>query len=128
MDPDFADFLLDESHLDLRQKKIDDAEFLEGLKITNDEEEEFLLTVDFEPSETRAKNFDENSFDIPFEITAEELDLLEAQEKTLSKASEAKASHTPKKQTNRRKSSITGGNKENFAQVGNAEVEKLKAD
>lgn len=130
MDPDFADFLLDESHFDLKQKHVDDAEFLEGLKITDNDEEEFLLTVDFEP-ETRQKMQDDVDFDIPFEITSEDLELLEAQEKEISKSNDAKSSNTPKKQTSRRISSTTGY-KENINSTKNVtnvnEIEKLKVD
>lgn len=127
MDPDFADFLLDEYHLDLKQKKVDDADFLEGLKITDNDEEEFLLSVDFEPDTRQLKmQEDDVDFDIPFEITSEDLDLLEAQEKKLIKVIDSKADNTLKRQSTRRISSTTG-NKENTLTNG-AEVEKLKVD
>lgn len=130
MDSDFADFFLDEDYFDLKQKPVDDAEFLEGLKITDNDEEEFLLTVDFEP-EPRQKIQDDVEFDIPFEITAEDLELLEAQEKEISKSSDIKIVNTPKKQTGRRLSSTTG-NKENVNNAKNTsnanEIDKLKVD
>jgi hypothetical protein len=131
MDSDFADFFLDEdSYFDLKQKPVDDAEFLEGLKIIDNDEEEFLLTVDFEP-EPRQKMQDDADFDIPFEITAEDLELLEAQEKEISKSHDAKNSNTPKKQTGRRNCSTTGY-KENINGAKSVtivnEIEKLKVD
>lgn len=134
MDPDFADFLLDESHLDLKQKQVEDVAFFEKLQITDNDEEEFLLSVDFEP-ETRQKRDEEVDFDIPFEITSEDLDLLEAQEKEILKNNIAAKGglNTPKKQTGRRISSTTG-NKENHSPStlgkGNnsQEIIKLKSD
>lgn len=128
MDPDFADFLLDEYHLDLKQKKVDDADFLEGLKITDNDEEEFLLTVDFEPDTRQQKmQNDDVDFDTPFEITSEDLDLLEAQEKKLIKVNDSKVDVTPKRLSNLKRISSTTGNKENIVQNG-VEVEKLKVD
>lgn len=132
MDSDFADFLLDESQINLQQKKVDDADFLEGLKIIDSDEEEFLLTVDFEP-EARQKMDEDVDFDIPFEITSEDLALLEAHEKEILKNNEVKASNTPKKQSARRISSTTGNNKENTSTSGTNvasthEINKLKVD
>ena len=129
MDPDFADFLLDESHFELQQKRVDDAEFLEGLKITDNDEEEFLLTVDFEP-ETRQKMQEDADFDIPFEITSDDLELLEAQEKEITKTNDtSKALNTPKKQSARRISSTTGNKENNLKNTTNShEIEKLKVD
>ena len=132
MDPDFADFLLDESHFDLKQKQVDDADFLEGLTITDNDEEEFLLMVDFEP-ETRLKMEEEADFDIPFEITSEDLDLLEAQEKEINKATtESKGLNTPKKQMHRRISSTTGNKDTNSPSLLTSdsahEINKLKVD
>ena len=128
MDSDFADFLLDESHVDLQQKKVEDADFLDGLKIIDSDEEEFLLTVDFD-SEGRQKMEEDVDFDIPFEITSEDLALLEAQEKEILKNNEVKASNTPKKQSTRR---VSTGNKENTStintNVSTHEVNKLKVD
>lgn len=131
MDPDFADFLLDESHFDLQQKKVDDAVFLEGLKLIDSDEEEFLLTVDFEP-EKRQKMEDDVDFEIPFEITSADLALLEAQEKEILKKDEVKNSETSKKQSIRR-ASLTTGNKENsstgsFNGASSHEINKLKVD
>lgn len=122
MDPDFADFLLDESHFDLKQKHVDDAEFFEGLKLSDDEEEKFFLTVDFEP-EFRPKFEDSNDFDIPFEITSEDLDLIEAQEKTILRNS----TEIPKK-TNQKRVNSESGEKEIESIAGTHEVNKLKAD
>lgn len=134
MDSDFADFLLDESEFNLHQKKVDDADFLEGLKIFDSDEEEFLLTDDFEPE--AGQNIEENvDFDIPFEITSEDLALLEAQEKEILKNNEIKASSKPppKKQIGRRTSLIATSNKENSStSSANAEstheINQLKVD
>lgn len=127
MDSDFADFVLDESQFDLQQNKVDDADFLEGLKIIDSDEEEFLLTVDFEP-EARQKMDESVDFDIPFEITSEDLALLEAQEKEILKKNEMKT-----KKQNTRRVSLTASNKENSS-TSNAnaesthEINKLKVD
>lgn len=123
MDADFADFLLDESHLDLNQKRIDDADFLEGLKISDDDEETFFLTVDFD-SEEKLKP--EETFDVPFEITSEDLALLEAQEIQINTNNLEKHS-TPRKSSNTRRFSIIE-NKENSSPARAQETDKLKAD
>ena len=125
MDQDFADFLLDESHFDLKQKQVDDADFFEGLKLSDDEEEKFFLTVDFEP-EIRPKLEENDDFDIPFEITLEDLALMEAEEQLIARNS-TNSTIKPKKNNHRRDCSFVGENK-NTLVADSHEIDKLKAD